>query len=62
MLHKPLNIEIESDNLDIIERWIYSQLKSYPQVNDKISYKEYEFIILKCDSKRVKKILILESE
>lgn len=57
-----LDIEIEMEHIDTIGGWIYSKLKSYPQVNDKINYKEYEFIILKCDSKRINKILIIKNE
>lgn len=57
-----LDIEIETENIDTIGGWIYSQSSLYPQVNDKISYKKHEFIILKCDSKRISKILILKSE
>lgn len=53
-----LDTEIEAENIDTIGGWIYSQLKSYPQINDKISYKQYDFIILKCDRKRINKILI----
>jgi len=56
-----LDIEIEAENIDTIGGWIYSQLKSYPQVNDKIIYEDYEFIILKCDSKRISKVLIQKS-
>ena len=53
-----LDIEIEAENIDTIGGWIYSQLKSYPKINDKIVYEKYEFIILKCDSKRISKVLI----
>ena len=53
-----LNIEIDAENIDTIGGWIYSQLKSYPQVNDKINYENYEFIISKCDRKRISKISI----
>ena len=53
-----LGIEIEAENIDTIGGWIYSQLKSYPQVNDKIIYSNFEFIVLKCDSKRISKVLI----
>ena len=56
-----LDIEIEVENIDTIGGWIYSQLKSYPQVNDKIIYEDYEFIILECDSKRISKVLIKKS-
>lgn len=61
-INELLDIQIEMENIDTIGGWIYSQLKSYPQVNDKINYKEYEFIILKCDSKRINKILIIKNE
>lgn len=61
-INELLDIEIEMEHIDTIGGWIYSQLKSYPQVNDKINYKEYEFIILKCDSKRINKILIIKNE
>ncbi|MCT8977183.1 hemolysin family protein [Clostridium sp. CX1] len=52
---------IEAENIDTIGGWIYSQLKSYPQINDKIHYEGYEFIILKCDKKRINKVLIKKS-
>lgn len=57
-INELLKINIESENIDTIGGWIYSQLKSYPQVNDKINYEDYEFIILKCDRKRISKVLI----
>lgn len=57
-INELLKINIESENIDTIGGWIYSQLKSYPQINEKIIYENYEFIILKCDRKRVRKVLI----
>lgn len=53
-----LYIKIEDENIDTIGGWAYIQLDSYPQVNDKFTYKNYEFIILKCDRKRINKLLI----
>ena len=53
-----IDINIEAENIDTIGGWVYSQLKSYPQVNEKIIYEDYEFVILKCDRKRISKILI----
>ncbi|SCI79205.1 Hemolysin C [uncultured Clostridium sp.] len=53
-----LYIDIEDENIDTIGGWVYIQLESYPQVNDKFTYKNYEFIILKCDRKRINKLLI----
>ena len=49
------------ENIDTIGGWIYSQLKSYPQINDKIVYEDYDFIVLECDSKRISKVLIKKS-
>lgn len=46
-INELLEVEIETENIDTIGGWVYSQLKSYPQVNDKINYKEYEFIQIK---------------
>ncbi|MDD3225745.1 MAG: hemolysin family protein [Clostridium sp.] len=60
-INELLETTIESENIDTIGGWIYSQLKSYPQVNDKINYEDYEFIILKCDRKRISKVLIKKS-
>lgn len=53
-----LYIDIEDENIDTIGGWAYTQLELYPQVNDKFTYKDYEFTILKCDRKRINKLLI----
>jgi CBS domain containing-hemolysin-like protein len=53
-----LYIDIEDENIDTIGGWVYTQLESHPKVNDKFTYKDYEFIILKCDRKRINKVLI----
>ncbi|MBK1812279.1 HlyC/CorC family transporter [Clostridium sp. YIM B02505] len=57
-INELLNTSIESENIDTVGGWIYSQLTSYPQVNDKVVYENYEFIVLKCDRKRISKVLI----
>lgn len=57
-INELLDLDIEAENIDTIGGWIYSQLKSYPQINEKIVYNNYEFVILKCDRKRISKILI----
>lgn len=57
-LNELLDTDIEDENIDTIGGWIYSQLKSYPKTKEKVSYKEYEFIILKCDRKRINQVLI----
>lgn len=53
-----LHIDIEKENIDTMGGWAYTQLESYPQVDDKFTYEDYEFIILKCDRKRINKLLI----
>lgn len=57
-----IDSNIYDENIDTIGGWIYAQLKSYPQVNEKVSHDGFEFIILKCDRKRVNKILIKKAE
>lgn len=53
-----LYIDIENEHIDTIGGWAYAQLDSYPKVNDKFTYKNYEFTILKCNRKRINKLLI----
>jgi CBS domain containing-hemolysin-like protein len=53
-----IDANIEVENIDTIGGWIYSQLKSYPKINDKFIYENYEFIVLKCDKKRISKVQI----
>jgi len=57
-INELLDIEIDAENIDTIGGWIYSQLDSYPQVNEKVNYENYEFIILKCDRKRISQVSI----
>lgn len=57
-INKILNTDIDVDNIDTIGGFIYSKLNSYPRINQKIIYDGYEFIILKCDKKRISKLLI----
>ncbi|WP_394861844.1 hemolysin family protein [Paraclostridium bifermentans] len=53
-----LYIDIEDEHIDTIGGWAYAQLDSYPKVNDKFTYKNYEFTILKCNRKIINKLLI----
>jgi CBS domain containing-hemolysin-like protein len=57
-INELLETDIEDENIDTIGGWIYFQLKSYPKVKQKVTYKNYEFIILKCDRKRISKVLV----
>jgi CBS domain containing-hemolysin-like protein len=57
-INELLDIQIDDENIDTIGGWIYSQLDSYPQINEKVNYKDYEFSILKCDRKRISTITI----
>ncbi|WP_234123600.1 hemolysin family protein [Clostridium hydrogenum] len=56
-----LKISIEEENIDTVGGWVYSKLDAYPKVNDKVNYENYEFIILKCNDKRITKILVKKS-
>jgi CBS domain containing-hemolysin-like protein len=53
-----LNINIDSNDIDSIGGWIYSQLGTLPQVNQKIQYNEYEFLITKCTKQRIIRIKV----
>ncbi|MBC2579746.1 hemolysin family protein [Clostridium sp. DJ247] len=53
-----LNINIKAENIDTIGGWIYSKIGTSPQIGYKIQYKKYEFIVDKCDRKRVHQVLI----
>jgi len=53
-----IDANIEVENIDTIGGWIYSQLKSYPKINDKFIYENYEFLVLKCDKNRISKVQI----
>ncbi len=57
-INELLDTNIEAENIDTIGGWIYSQLKSYLKPKEKINYDKYEFIILKCDRKRINQVLI----
>lgn len=57
-INELLDISIEAENIDTIGGWIFSQLKPYPQVNASITYDHYEFVVLTCDRKRIRKVLI----
>jgi CBS domain containing-hemolysin-like protein len=53
-----LNIDIESSDIDSIGGWIYSKIETSPQVNQKIKYNKYEFIITKFDKQRISRITV----
>jgi len=53
-----LGIDNEVDNIDTIGGWLYSQLESYPKVNDTFIYENYEFTILNCSKKRISTVRI----
>jgi CBS domain containing-hemolysin-like protein len=53
-----LNIDIDSNDIDSIGGWIYSQLGTSPQVNQKIQYNQYEFLITKCIKQRIIRIKV----
>jgi CBS domain containing-hemolysin-like protein len=57
-INQLLEIAIEEENIDTIGGWIYSQIKDYPEVNDKVTFEDYAFIVVECDNKRINKVLI----
>lgn len=57
-INELLDINIHEENIDTIGGWVYSQLKGYPHANEKVSFDEFEFTILKFDRKRISKVQI----
>jgi CBS domain containing-hemolysin-like protein len=53
-----LDIDIESNDIDSIGGWIYSKIETSPQINQKIKYNKYEFVITKCDKQRISRITV----
>lgn len=53
-----LDIPMITENIDTIGGWLYSKVELPPQVGSKITYENYDFIISKCNGKRITKILI----
>ncbi|SHJ27421.1 hemolysin family protein [Parasporobacterium paucivorans] len=61
-INELLNLHMDDENVDTIGGWLYSQLKKYPQVGDKFDYRDYEFIVLKSDKRRINRIQIKTPE
>ncbi|GIM28244.1 membrane protein [Clostridium polyendosporum] len=57
-INELLDINIESEDIDTIGGWIYSKLELPPQVNQTVNYEGYEFLVSKCDRKRIYRITI----
>ncbi|MBP1744212.1 MAG: hypothetical protein H6Q58_1190 [Firmicutes bacterium] len=57
-VNRILDTDIDAENIDTVGGWIYSQLKNYPAVNDKIQHADYDFIVLECDDRRISKVQI----
>lgn len=57
-INELLNINIEAEDIDTIGGWIYSHLELPPQVNQIVNYEGYEFLVSKCDRKRIYRITI----
>ncbi len=53
-----LNIKIESEDVDSIGGWVYSRLGGYPQINQKVQYNKYEFIITECSRQRISRLTL----
>lgn len=57
-INELLDINIEEENVDTIGGWVYSELETTPQINKIVEFEEYQFIITKCDRRRITKLLI----
>ncbi|MBC8062006.1 MAG: HlyC/CorC family transporter [Clostridiaceae bacterium] len=57
-INELLDIELKLDDIDTIGGWLYSKLETPPQINQKIQYEEYEFVITKCSKQRIIKLSI----
>jgi CBS domain containing-hemolysin-like protein len=57
-INEMLDMDIDAENIDTIGGWVYSELKKYPAVKDKIQYADYDFIVLECDDRRISKVQI----
>jgi len=55
-----LEIEIRERDIDTIGGWLYSKIGGSPHVNQKVICDGYEFIVNKCNKKRILKIHIKE--
>jgi CBS domain containing-hemolysin-like protein len=53
-----LNIDIDSNDVHSIGGWVYSMLGTSPQVNQKVLYDDYEFLITKCTKQRISRITV----
>ena len=53
-----LNIELKLDDVDTIGGFVYSKLETQPQLNQKIQYENYEFVITKCSKQRIIKLSV----
>lgn len=53
-----IDVTIESENIDTIGGWMYAELGNYPKVNDHLRVENYDFIVLKCNQRRINRVLI----
>jgi len=57
-INELLDIELKLDDVDTIGGFIYSKLEAPPQLNQKIRYENYEFVITKCSKHRILRISV----
>jgi CBS domain containing-hemolysin-like protein len=53
-----LGFRIESEDVDTIGGWMYSQIGSPPKVNQRVEFDEFEFIITEVDHYRINRVLV----
>lgn len=52
-INELLDIELKLDDVDTIGGFVYSKLETPPQLNHKIQYENFEFVITKCSKQRI---------
>jgi len=57
-INELLDIELKLDDVDTIGGFIYSKLEAPPQLNQKIRYENYEFVITKCSKHRILRLSV----
>ncbi|CAH0119485.1 MULTISPECIES: hemolysin family protein [unclassified Paenibacillus] len=51
-------MEIETEDYDTIGGWVYSQVETQPQKNQRIRYEGYEFIVEEVDHLRISRVTV----
>jgi CBS domain containing-hemolysin-like protein len=53
-----LGLKLDSDDSDTIGGWLFAQIEISPQINQKIAYDGYEFVVEEVDHMRIDRVLV----